>query len=219
MASAVRMVASCHAAGTASRASRRNTAPRAAASGASPRPASRRFSRARAFVSRERSVRSLQCKPGGLHLGHALQVAVDDRQAILLGQPGDLLVQRREQLVRVRGLARRAGDSHFSHLPLVPAPPDRGDIGVDRDPMRDLVQPASQGLSSADGVPRLDQDQEGGLEGVLCVVRIAQDRPADAQDHGPVPTHQLLEGPGVPTGEEALQELRVGEPRDHSVGE
>jgi len=34
-----------------------------------------------------------------------------------------------------------------------------------------------------------------------------------------VPHHQRLEGPGVPLGEETLKELRVGEPRDYSLGE
>ena len=85
--------------------------------------------------------------------------------------------------------------------------------------MRDLVQPARQGVSSPDRAALLDQDQEGRLEGVLGIVRVAQDPPADAQDHRSVPPHQRLEGPGVPLGEETLEELRVGEPRDHPVGE
>ena len=80
--------------------------------------------------------------------------------------------------------------------------------------MRDLVQPAPQGVSSPDRAALLDQDQEGRLEGVLGIVRVAQDPPADAQDHRPVPPHQRLEGPGVALGEETLEELRVGEPRD-----
>ena len=42
--------------------------------------------------------------PGGLRLGEALQVAEEDRQAVLLGQPGDLLVQRRQQVVQTAGL-------------------------------------------------------------------------------------------------------------------
>jgi len=80
--------------------------------------------------------------------------------------------------------------------------------------MRDPVQPARQGISSPDFAARLDQDQEGRLEGVLSIVWIAQYPPADAQDHRPVPTHQRLEGPGVPLGEETLEELRVVQRED-----
>ncbi len=85
--------------------------------------------------------------------------------------------------------------------------------------MRDLVQPAPQAVSPPDRAAFLDQDQEGGLEGVLGVVWVAQDRPADAQDHRPMPSHQHFEGPAVAPGEETLEELRVGEPGDHPVGE
>ena len=34
-----------------------------------------------------------------------------------------------------------------------------------------------------------------------------------------MPPHQRFEGPGVPLGEEPLEELRIGESRDHPVGE
>ena len=68
--------------------------------------------------------------------------------------------------------------------------------------------------------PRLaDQDQEGGLEGVLGVVRVAEDAPADAQDHRPVPLDQGREGQlgrlAAP-GREPLEELAVGQSRRRS---
>ena len=65
----------------------------------------------------------------------------------------------------------------------------------------------------------LDQDEEGGLEGVLGVVGVAQDAPADGQDHRPVPRHQRLEGRRIALGEEAVEELRVGEPGDGPAAE
>jgi hypothetical protein len=34
-----------------------------------------------------------------------------------------------------------------------------------------------------------------------------------------VPPQERFEDPGVPLGEEPLEELRVGGPRDHPVGE
>ncbi len=105
---AARTVASLQAGGTAARASRRNTAPSAAPSGASPRRASRALSRSRPSASRrlERPLAPLQLRrrPGP---GDALEVAEDDRQAVLLRQPGDLLVQRRQQVVRGRRPGRR----------------------------------------------------------------------------------------------------------------
>ena len=45
-------------------------------------------------------------------------------------------------------------------------------------------------------------------------LRVAEDAPADAQDHRPVPRHQRLEGRGVALVDEPLEELRVGEPGD-----
>ncbi len=111
--------------------------------------------------------------PGGLRLGHTLQVTANDRETVLLGQPVDLLVQCWQQIVRGRWPVRRSCDSHLSHLPFEPAAPGRGDIGLIRDAMRDPVQPAPQGISSPDCAASLDQDQEGRLEGVLGVVRIA----------------------------------------------
>ena len=36
---------------------------------------------------------------------------------------------------------------------------------------------------------------------------------------GPCRPRSASKDPGVPVGEETLEELRVGEPRDHSIGE
>jgi hypothetical protein len=63
------------------------------------------------------------------------------------------------------------------------------------------------------------QHQERGLQGVLGVVRVAEDLPADAQDHRPVPLHQGREGRlvgVVSPGHESLDELPVGDVADHA---
>jgi hypothetical protein len=157
--------------------------------------------------------------PRSLSLGHAFQVAVDDRETVLLGQPGDLLVQGRKQIIRGCRPVRSSRDSHLSHLPFERAPPGQGGIGLDCDAMRDLVQPAPHGVSSPDCATLRDQDEEGRLKGILSIVRVAQDTPAYAQDHGSVPPHKRFESPGVVLGVETLEKLRVGEPRDHPLGE
>ena len=79
------------------------------------------------------------------------------------------------------------------------------------------VQPARERAVFPDraGLPR--QDQEGHLEGVLGVVRVVQDAPADAQHHRPVPLHQRAEGrlAGlVAARHEPFQQLGVGQPAD-----
>ncbi len=43
--------------------------------------------------------------------------------------------------------------------------------------------------------------------GVVGVVRVTQDAPADAQDHWSMPRHQHLERRGVTLGEKSLDEL------------
>ena len=83
--------------------------------------------------------------------------------------------------------------------------------------MRRPVQPARDRIVFPDraGLPR--QSQEGHLEGVLGLVRIVQDAPADAQHHRPVPLHQRAEGrlAGLITARhEPFQQLGIGQPAD-----
>jgi hypothetical protein len=55
-----------------------------------------------------------------------------------------------------------------------------------------------------------DEDQEGGLEGVLDVMRIAEDPSADVQDHRPVALHQYDESVLIGGVEEAVEESGIG---------
>ena len=73
--------------------------------------------------------------------------------------------------------------------------------GLDR--VFDHLQHAGGGLAG--------QDEEGGLEGVLRVVEVAQYAPADAQHHRRVPPHQRREGRLVTVTGEAIQQERVGQ--------
>jgi hypothetical protein len=71
------------------------------------------------------------------------------------------------------------------------------------------VQEIAHGLPRHDGRRLFGEDEEGDLEGVLGVMAVAQDAPADAQHHRPVPPHQRLKRRLVAPRQEALQQLPV----------
>src|SRR5262249_3376485 len=73
------------------------------------------------------------------------------------------------------------------------------------------VQPAAQGQLAPQGSRLAGQDQEGRLEGVLGLVPVAENALANGEDHGPVPPQQGGEGVAVPGGQEAVQQLPVGQ--------
>ena len=58
-----------------------------------------------------------------------------------------------------------------------------------------------------------DEDEEGGLQGVLGIVVVAEDTATDAPDHRAVPPHQRFEGRSFSAAHEALQQLSVGQVR------
>ena len=74
------------------------------------------------------------------------------------------------------------------------------------------MEPGAQGIPNPQAAGLLDQDQERGLEGILCVVRVDERGAADAQNHRPVALHQGLEsqfGDLAPARREPLQQLSV----------
>ncbi len=77
------------------------------------------------------------------------------------------------------------------------------------------IQPVAQQFRTADRPGLARQDEERGLEDVLRVVRVGQQRPADPAHHRPVPRDQRGEGclgvigVGLPTGGEPLQQLPI----------
>ncbi len=83
----------------------------------------------------------------------------------------------------------------------------------------DAVQPARDLLAAADRGRLPRQHQERRLEGVLGLVRVAQDAAADAQHHRPVPLHQLRERllrRLVPTRQEPVEQLLVAQRAGHA---
>src|SRR5207302_2598920 len=64
-------------------------------------------------------------------------------------------------------------------------------------------------LAAADPRRLADQDQERSLEGVLHVVRAAEQSPANAEDHRPVPAHQGFKSRLVAPRQESFEQLAV----------
>ena len=81
--------------------------------------------------------------------------------------------------------------------------------------MGHAVQPATERVLHPERPRLAGQHEEGGLEGVLGGMLVAEDAPADAEDHRPVPLHQGLEGrlgAVLVPGGEPLQELGIRQP-------
>ena len=161
---------------------------------------------------------------GRLVEGEALEVAEHDRQAEGPRQSVDLAVQGLGLLAvdhRARPGRRDADSGRLdgARLPRLatagePAP------GLPGRAERHAVEPVAQQVGVADRPGLAGQDEEDGLEGVLGMVVVAQELPADAQDHRPVARHQGGEGGlagRLAAGGEPLEELAVGEPGDRAA--
>ena len=144
-------------------------------------------------------------------VGQPLEVAEHDRRPQPLGQAVDLLVERGRVGIVLSGgsLSEVRSATSWSSLRRRAAL-RRARV---RDAMRDPEEPARDRPAPADRAGPAGQHEEGGLEGVLRIVGVMKDAPADPQHHRAVPGHQLLEGRlrGLiaPRGE-PLQELRIG---------
>jgi hypothetical protein len=148
-----------------------------------------------------------------------LQIAKDDRNAIAIGESVDLLVEHSPQF-GVRALyvpvtlRRQLCRAPFVLLPSIRIRPEArsGAKG-------DLMEPGPQRVSDPECAGLPDQDEESGLEGVLCVVRVGQQSAADAHDHRAMTLDQGRESQlcdlALP-GRETLEQLPVRELPDHS---
>jgi hypothetical protein len=75
----------------------------------------------------------------------------------------------------------------------------------------DLIQPASHGLSFADGTGLASQGKERRLARIFHVLLIAKHTPADPAHHTLVPPHQKLEGGLIALSNDAVQEFNVAD--------
>ena len=142
----------------------------------------------------------------GLVAGHPVEVAEDDRQAEPIGEPLDLLVQDRAEVVGCPGL----GGPQQARGLLDIAAASGGGPGLERGPVSDPVQPGPQRVPAADRPGLAEQQHEGGLERVIGGVRVLQHGLAGVQHQRPVPRHQRGERRLVAAGDEPLQQPGVG---------
>ncbi len=120
---------------------------------------------------------------GRLGVGQALEIAEDDRRPVLLRQPADFLVQRRQQLdpvgLRFRG-DRFASERYGPHPGALGAR-----LGLGGDSSGHAIQPAAQRVSHPDRSSPAYQHEERRLKGVLNVVRVGQARRQTPRTIGP----------------------------------
>ncbi len=154
----------------------------------------------------------------------ALEVAEDHRQAERTRQPPDLVVQRLGLLTRQDRSFGRAGRTRAGIPQRVDildlAAAATPDPGLPRRAQGHPVEPVAQQVGVADRAGLARQDEEDGLEGVLGVVSVAQELPANAQHHRAMAGYERGEGglaDGIAAGDESIEELAVGQPGDRAA--
>jgi hypothetical protein len=90
-----------------------------------------------------------------------------------------------------------------------------GDLRFEGRAVGDAVEPLAEPFGLSQAARLLDEYEERGLEGVFGVLVVAEDAPADAEDHRSVPPHQRGERGGIARGDEPLQQVRVGRVAGH----
>ena len=144
----------------------------------------------------------------------AFEVAEDHRQPVLARQAVDLLVEHRQQVAALDLIDLRAGRS----LPQRRFPrraANGGDLRFEGGAVGDAVEPLAEPFGLTQAARLLDEYEERGLEGVFGVLVVAEDTPADAEDHRSVPPHQRGERGGIARGDKPPQQVRVGRVAGH----
>jgi hypothetical protein len=144
----------------------------------------------------------------GLVLRQPLQVAEQQRGAERLGQPGQFRVDEFAHLAPgafVPARPSRAADR------FVTGPARAGAQHFQGDTAGDAVQPAPDGVPLADGRGLAGEDQERGLEHVLRVLVVPEDRQRGVENGPAVSLDQGSERRLVPVSGEPLQQVVVGE--------
>ena len=83
--------------------------------------------------------------------------------------------------------------------------------GLEGDSIGNAVQPARQRFALANGRGVLGEGEEGGLEGVLGILIVAQDMPADVPDERPMALEQNGERRLLARRAESRKELSIGQ--------
>jgi len=83
---------------------------------------------------------------------------------------------------------------HIRHLFFLAAPPVGTEAGLQRGVIGDAVQEVADHLARDHRAGFADEDEESRLERIVCIVYVAGDSPADAEDHGTMTADEVCEG-------------------------
>ena len=150
-------------------------------------------------------------------IGQPLQVAEHDGCAKPLGQAIDLLVEDLPIGVVLRREIAFGGPLRDELVERVPT--CRALASAIGHALSDPEQPARDRPAPADGPGPVGQDEEDGLKGILRIVRVVKNAPADTEHHRAVSDHQLFKGRLrglIAPRDESVQELRIGHRPDRS---
>jgi hypothetical protein len=139
-------------------------------------------------------------------LGLTFQVTQRDWFPVLGRQAAQFLVEHGPQIV-VAGGRRGAWVVHGQLLAL--PPPARLRFGTQRNAPGNGMEPASDRGRLTERRCFAQQDQESGLEGILGVVGITQNPPADAPNQRPMAAHQTGKRAFVLLPAQLLEQLAV----------
>jgi hypothetical protein len=139
---------------------------------------------------------------------------------MVFGKALDLLVDHGSKLGPFRVDPRRFVTSFLNDRDsFATSPADRLGPRSPRHLRGDPVEPGGDEVTIADRSGSPDQDEERGLKGVVDVVRVGQDPPADAQDHRPELRHERLERRLIASDREPFEELAIPEAGDRPAFE
>ena len=144
--------------------------------------------------------------------GLALQIAQDDDDPILVGQAAQLFVQHGLQITP-RVLFSHGWFGHLRHLFFSPPPLGGGRPRLQRRLVGHPVEPVGKQLPRGNRRRPADEDEEGGLKGILGVVVVVEDTAAHTPHHRPMPPHKGCKSRLVTAADVVLQKLLIGQPR------
>ena len=152
---------------------------------------------------------------------HSFQVAEHDRRSERARQSSQLLVEHVPKLVLIVVLACSLRDDLvlIQAGRLVEISPGRAGFRSYRDSMGDPVEPVAYEIAIADCTGAPNQDQESCLEGILSVLIVVENSPANAQDHWPVSCHQSGECHLVSIGDKPIEKLALAQAGNGSAVE
>ena len=142
------------------------------------------------------------------------EVTQDDQGSQTLGQAVDFMVKDLLQFFLFRsggGLGRRGNFCRGGQAPFPGCLPGALAAKGQGCAVSHFVEPTGDGIALLDAAGPAREDQNGGLESVLGIVRVTEDALANAEYQTCMPPEEQLESGLVPTGNETLEELAIAD--------